>query len=78
MLAAMVQAGKANVLAFNMALKACEKAGAAQRALLLLGEMEAAGCVVVCLCVAFVRPSLLTPNQGPVPWLTTTHTYTPQ
>jgi pentatricopeptide repeat protein len=41
----MLHARKANVLAFNMALKACEKAGDAPRALRLLGDMEGAGCV---------------------------------
>lgn len=62
-LQAMVQAGKANVLAFNMALKACERAGDAARALRLLGEMEGAGYVKeregeslsVCVVVVYVR-----------------------
>ncbi len=42
-LAAMVEAGKANVLAFNMVLKICEKRGDARRALLLFEQMEVAG-----------------------------------
>lgn len=45
-LTSMTQAGKANVLAFNMALKACEKTGDAARALELLEGMEGAGCVL--------------------------------